>query len=366
MAPRGTIPWAKPHFWDKEIHYVADALASTWISGGPFVERFEEALTAELGVSYAVVVSNGTAALHLAYLALGIGPGDEVIVPGFAFQAAANVARHVGAVPVFAEVDPDSWCLDATDVERRISRHTKLIVPVHTYGNVCDMNSLRSLGEITRTPILEDSAEALGSRWEGEMAGALGLMGILSFQAAKTITTGEGGAVLTSDRELYDRMRLFRNHGMGAMHYWHEVVGHNFRLTNIQAAIGCAQLECLDRIVQERQRVHRRYVANLGGQVGISMQHFANAVEPVLWAMAVRLSTDAFPQDRDAVMQQLQATGIETRVGFYAASELGIFECGPLPICEAISRSVMSLPTFPTLSNEEIDFICNRLLRLRA
>lgn len=363
---RAPIPWAKPNFWENEERYVADALASTWISGGPFVDRFEEALARELDAPFVVAVSNGTTAIHLAYLALGLGPGDEIIVPGFCFQAAANVASLMGATPVFAEIRPDTWCLDPCDLESRISERTKLIVPVHTYGSVCDMDAIRTVADAAGVPVLEDAAEAFASSFGGRMAGTMGLMGTLSFQATKTITTGEGGAVLTSSRELRDRMHLFRSHGMAEKRYWHEVHGHNFRLTNFQAALGCAQLEHLDQIVRERARVKARYEMHLADAAGLEMQTVPEAVDSVLWAMAVRLDPDAFPQGRDEVMDQLKAKAIETRVGFYAASEIPLYGCGPLPVCEAVSGSLISLPTFPTLTNDEIDFICDQLLRLRA
>lgn len=330
------------------------------------MERFENALAAALGVPHVVAVSNGTAALHLGYLALGIGPGDEVIVPGFSFLAAANVAIHIGATPVFAEVDPQTWCLDAADVERRLSPRTRLIVPVHTYGNVCDMDALRAVATAAGTPILEDAAEAFASTRGGKKAGSMGLMGTFSFHATKTITTGEGGAVATSDSSLDERMRLFRSHGMATRRYWHEVHGHNFRLTNMQAGIGCAQLEHLDRIIRERARVRDRYMSRLSGRSGIQLQRFHDDVSPVLWAMAVSLDPDAFPQGRDAVIGQLEMQSVETRPGFPAASEMTIYSCGPLPTCELVGRSVIVLPTFPTLADDEVDRICHQLLELRA
>jgi perosamine synthetase len=366
MTAPTPIPWATPHFWGREQEYAHDALASSWISGGPFVQRFETALADELDAPHVVTVSNGTTAIHLAYLALGIGPGDEVIVPGFAFMAAANVAVHVGATPVFAEVDPTTWCLDVANVEKLISPRTRVIVPIHTYGNVCDMDALCAVASATGTPILEDAAEAFASTWNGKKAGAIGLMGTLSFHATKTITTGEGGAVVTADAELDERMRLFRSHGMGKRRYWHEVHGHNFRLTNMQAAIGCAQLESIDQIVSERNRVRSHYVSRLSAQSGIRLQEFSNHVSPVVWAMAVWLEEEAFPQGRDAVICQLETKSIETRPGFHAASEMSIYSSGPLPTCESVSRSVLVLPTFPTLTGDDIDRICDELLDLRA
>lgn len=361
----GRIPWAKPVFWGREREYVQEALTSTWISGGPFVERLERGFAAYVGAPYAVSMSNGTTALHAAYLALGLGAGDEVVVPGFAFQAAANVALHVGARPVFAEVDPNTWCVTAADIEKCLSPRTRAVVVVHTYGNVCSMDEIVDLARRRDIPIIEDAAEAFSSKYKGRLAGTMGDIGTFSFQATKTITTGEGGMVVTANGQLHDRMCLYRNHGMRDRRYWHELPGHNFRLTNLQAALGCAQMESLDHIIRERKRVHRRYRLRLAEIPGLAPQHFPDEVDPVLWAIAVRLDQDAYPQGRDAVMHQLEEEGLETRPAFYAASLMAMYECPSIPVCEEISASALSLPTYPTLEDEEIDIICERLRRLR-
>ncbi len=360
------IPWAKPTLWGNEKSYIDEALSSTWISAGPFVDRLEADFRQQTGSSFALAVSNGTTSIHLAYLALGIGPGDEVIVPGFGFMAAANVALHVGAKPVFVEVDPDTWCLKADAVESKITTKTKLIVPIHTYGNVCEMDKILALGKAHQIDILEDAAEALFSRYKGRLAGTLGTLGSYSFQATKTITTGEGGMVVTNDHELNIKMRLYRSHGMDQKRYWHEVPGHNFRLTNLQAALGCAQFEHLDEIITERRRVHDTYRNLLRKVSGLTLQDFTTHVEPVLWAMAVRIDPKAYPQGRDQLIAQLLDENIETRPGFYAASQMNIYDCKPLPVCEAISCQVISLPTFPTLAEWEIHFISERLKALRS
>src|SRR5882724_2279623 len=204
-----SIPWAKPDLLGNEKQYVAEALSSTWISDGPFVGRFENDFKKYCGGRHATTASNGTTALHMAFLAMGVGPGDEVIVPGFAFMAAANVALHVGAKPVFTEVDPATWCMTATDVERCISPRTKLIVPVHTYGNVCDMDEILTLANAKSILVLEDAAEAFASRYKNRLAGVYGTVGTFSFHATKTITTGEGGMVITDSRELSEKLYLF-------------------------------------------------------------------------------------------------------------------------------------------------------------
>jgi perosamine synthetase len=359
------IPYAQPSFFGSEEQYLIEAFRSTWISGGAFVDRFERDFRQYCGTRFALTASNGTTALHMAYLALGIGKGDEVIVPGFAFLAVANVALHLGARPVFAEVDPDTWCMTARNIEPCVSPRTKLIVPVHTYGNVCDMDGILSLAEHHGIAVVEDTAEAFPSRYRGRLAGTMGTIGTYSFQATKTITTGEGGMVVTENPRHYDVMWLHRNHGMRGRRYWHELAGHNFRMTNLQAAVGCAQLEGIDGIVGERKRIHAVYAERFANTEGISLQRLPPEVDAVLWSCAVQLDPSAFPQGRDGVISQLAEAGIETRPGFYAASLIGLYETPPLPICEVISRQVVSLPTYPALRNDQVALICDRLMSLR-
>lgn len=365
-SDRQPIPWAKPEFWGKEKDYVGEALASTWISGGPFVDRLESEFGAYMGSAHAVATSNGTAALHLAYLALGIRPDDEIIVPGFAFMAAANIALHVGAVPVFADVDRHSWCIAAQDIERRLSPRTRAIVPVHTYGNVCAMDEIMALAAHHGLPVVEDAAEAFASRYRGKAAGAIGSIGTFSLHATKTITTGEGGMVLTGDDAMHERMLLYRSHGMGPVRYRHEVAGHNFRLTNLQAAIGCAQLEQVDRIIAERKRVFATYQEFLGDMPGAVMQHFSPEVDAVPWVVAIKLDPNAFPQGRDNLMQQMTLAGVETRPGFYTpASMPHLYSAGALPVADEVSNWVIALPSFPTLSDQQIEYICSQVKRAR-
>lgn len=361
------IPWAKPHFWGKEKKYVLEALESTWVSGGPFVDRMEKEMARYYGSRHALAVSNGTTALHMAFLALGLKAGDEVIVPGFGFLAAANIASLMGAKPVFAEVDPAKWCVRAGDIERCITPRTKIIVPVHTYGNVCAMDEIMALARKKSIAVVEDAAEAFACRYMGKLAGTFGSMGSFSFQATKTITTGEGGLVITDRQDLCDAMMLYRSHGLlRKRHYWHELAGHNFRLTNIQAALGCAQFEKIGKIIRERKRVHEQYKKHLGSFDGAIPQVFDPKVDAVLWAMAVKLDPDSYPQGRDVVLQQMRTVNIETRPGFYTAFGMKhLHRSKRLAICEELSAQIISLPTFPTLTNEQIKYICKELKGLR-
>ncbi|OGA42918.1 MAG: hypothetical protein A3G24_19510 [Betaproteobacteria bacterium RIFCSPLOWO2_12_FULL_62_13] len=367
MTGRVPIPWATPILWGHEESFVLDALKSTWISGGRYVSRFEEELAAFLQVRHACAVANGTVALHAAYLGIGVERGNEIVVPGFAFMAAANIALHMGAIPVFAEVDADTWCVTAEAIERRISARTRVIVVVHTYGNVCDMDDILALARDRGVPVIEDAAEAFASRYHERFAGALATVGTYSFHATKTITTGEGGMVVTGDPAIHERVALFHSHGLRRKrHYWHEIPGHNFRLTNLQAALGCAQFERLDAIVRERKRIHRTYAAALKDVAGVRLQVFRPEVDPVLWALALELDPAAYPQGRDRVIEQLASEGIETRNGFYAASQLPIYpDCGPLPVCERLAKNVISLPTFPSLDEQQISYVSSSLAALR-
>ena len=365
---KSTIPWAKPTFFGDEKELVNAAISSTWVSGGIFVDRLERELANYCNTKYALSVSNGTTAIHVAYLALGIGPGDEIIAPGFGFLAAANIALQMGAKPIFVEVDPETWCMNPVEVEKVLSRHSKAIVPVHTYGNICDMDELLELSAIKKIPLIEDAAEAFASKYKGRLAGSMSVVGTFSFQATKTITTGEGGMVVTNDKELFEKMVLYRNHGMlRKTYYWHELAGHNFRLTNLQAALGCGQFGNLDKIIKERKRVHFKYIECLAGKPEITLQKFPPYVEPVLWALAVKLDPKAYPQGRDTVIEQMKKRQIETRPGFYPPVLMKhIYECPELPVCEEIGRQVISLPSFVSLKNEEIELICENLLALKV
>jgi len=363
---RDTIPWAEPTLWGREEEYAVDALRSTWISGGPYVERLEADFARYTDARHVLAVANGTAALHLAYLAAGIGVGDEIIVPGFAFMAAANMARMVGATPVFADICPRTWCITAETVAPLVTGRTKAIVPVHTYGNVCALEPLLALGDDRGVLVIEDAAESIGSRYRARQSGTIAPMGTYSFHATKTITTGEGGAVTTRDDRMAERMRMYRSHGMARTRYMHVVAGHNFRLTNLQAAIGCAQLEQINLIVAKRQAVWSAYAGRLRAMPGVAMQVIEPDVEPVMWAVGVRLDPALYPQGRDAVMDQMNALGIETRPGFYPASAMAHLygEQPHLIISAAHAASILVLPSSPSLDGVRIHRICDALASL--
>ena len=361
------IPWMQPTFWGNEQTLVAEALGSAWISGGSFVERLERLFSGLCGMPHALAVCNGTAALHVAYLALGIGHGDEIIVPAFCFQAAANMALHVSATPVFADVEKDTWCLDPNDVERRITDRTKAIVAVHSYGNLCDMGALRELAAARRLILIEDTAQSFLSYWNGQPAGSLGDVSMLSLHAAKYITSGEGGMVFTASDDLAARIALHRNHGMERkVYYRHELPGHNFRLSNILAALACAQFEHVDAVRQAKKHIHAKYTERLSGIAGITLQAFRPEVEASLWVMSAKLDPAAFPQGRDAVRDVFSRHGIETRPGYVSASRLPYLSTHKVPVADHLARQVISLPTFVGLTDAQIDWICHVLETCRT
>lgn len=360
------IPWARPTFFGDEQELVIDALKSTFISGGEYVERLEREFSGYHGMAgRGITVSNGTTALELALLGLGVAAGDEVIVPGWCFAAAANMVLARGATPVYVDVLPDTWLIDPELVEAAITPRTKVILPVHTYGNVCDMPRLCEIGARHDVAVIEDCAESLFSRYDGRLAGTWGSIGCFSFQATKTITTGEGGFVLAQDAQLCDDMRLIRNHGMRpSRKYWHEVVGYNFRLTNVQAAIGCAQFGHRETLVSMRRRMFESYRARLSDVPGVRLQHFSDRVTPVVWAVAIEIDPERIGHSRDALMVLLQERGIETRNGFCSFSEQPLYGAPPLRHSERLASNVISFPSPPDLTEEEIERICSELRSL--
>lgn len=360
------IPWAAPALQGNESEFVQDALASTWISGGPYVDRFEREFSTRNESRFCITTSNGTTALQLALLGLGIGPGDEVIVPGFTFLAPANMVLAQGAKPVFVDVDPETWCVDPDAISRAITPHTRAILAVHLYGNVCDMGRIVEIARGHGVALIEDTAESAFSKWNGRAAGTFGDVGCFSFQATKTITTGEGGAVLTDRDDLFELMSLVRNHGMHPdQRYFHRVVGFNFRLTNMQAALGCAQLAGLEAIIESRKRLYEHYVRRLSDMPGVVPQRIDEAVSPVVWTLAVRLDPEVFGS-RDTVSELMKDCGIETRPGFYTPNMMPLYEEAHLPRADQVSREVLCLPLYPTLSHEAIDRTCDALNSLRG
>lgn len=361
-TPRPAIRLYEPDLSGNERKYVLECVDSTWISSsGTFVSRFEAEFAKFIGVEHAVAVSNGTVALHLALHALGIGPGDEVIVPSLTYIASVNTIAQTGAVPIFAESCADDWLLDPDDVANKVTSRTKAIMPVHLYGAVCDMAALCELARTHGITIVEDAAEAVGCTLNGRHAGTFGVAGTFSFYGNKTLTTGEGGMVVTNNARLADRLRLFKGQGQSpTRRYWHVERGFNYRMTNICAAIGLAQLEHLPAILARKRAIAARY-RDLLRDVPVAFQKRAAGAESGEWLVSVLLPEGA---DRDQVIRLLEDDGIETRPLFSCAHQLPIYTAPlPLSIAEGISRRGISLPSYPGMTESKIKRVANSLTK---
>jgi perosamine synthetase len=359
------IPWCNITYNPRAGALIQEAIQSTWISDGPFVDQFEMEFKRLINSPFGTTVSSCTTALHLAMLGLGIGPGDEVIIPGFTFVAPANMALMVGATPVYADIDPDTWLLDHHSVKKKLTKRTKAVVAVHTYGNVCNMDKLLEITESENLFLIEDVAEACFSRFKDKPAGSLSIAGCFSFQAAKTISMGEGGFVATPDENLYNKMKSIRSHGMDSkVKYMHHVVGHNFRLTNLVAAVGCAQLEDIEDGIQKRQTLYKLYQEKLSTASGFQIQHIHDEVEPVIWALAIKIDPKFFPE-RDVIMAKMKEAQIETRPGFYPFSEIKLYDAPELKHSLEVGKNIICLPFFPGLNDSDVDRICQTFLSLK-
>jgi perosamine synthetase len=343
------IPVSKPTIGPHERQYVDDCVESTWISSiGTYITRFEEAVASAAGTRYAISCCNGTVALHLALLGLGIGPGDEVLVPSLTYVASANAVRYCGAEPVFVDSDASTWNLDPEDVARKRTRRTKAIMAVHLYGRPAAMAPLRELADSWGVPLIEDAAEAIGAQYQRQPVGGLSRVGCFSFFGNKIVTCGEGGAVVTNDRELADRIRQLKGQGQDpTRRYWFPVVGYNYRLTNIHAAIGLAQLEQLASFIEQRDRIAAQYRDALATVEGVQLPACDDGdTRSVCWLFSVVLRREDV--DRDRVIAEMHRLGIETRPFFYPCHSLPPYERAsqPCPRATWLAARGISLPTW--------------------
>jgi perosamine synthetase len=357
-ARRDRIAVSEPLLDGNERRYVLECIDTNWVSSlGTFVSAFEDAFAAFCGVRHAVATNSGTAALHLALAALGIGPGDEVIVPSLTFVATANAVRYCGAVPVLADSDPLTLNIDPDDARACITERTAAIVPVHLFGQTADMDPLLALAREYDLFVVEDACEAHGARYKGRRAGALGHCAAFSFYGNKIITTGEGGMITTDDAALAETMRLYRGQGMDPdRRYWFPVVGYNYRMTNIAAAIGLAQLERIDHHLAARRRVAAVYEQALAPLADrIERPHVADWAEHAYWMYTIAIG-DAAPARRDDVAAALAANGIETRPVFHPMHRLPPYaeDARRFPNAERASARGLCLPTHAGLDDEDI------------
>lgn len=350
------LPVAEPLLDGNELAYVTDCVKSGWVSSlGEYITQFEQSFAAFCGTRHAIAVSNGTVALHLALVVCGIGPGDEVMVPTLTFVATANAVRYTGATPVFVDSEAETWNIDPNKISERITARTKAIIPVHLYGHPANMKPILELAQHYNLRVIEDAAEAHGAQYMGTRVGNLGLINIFSFYGNKIITTGEGGMLTTNDDELAAKALYLRDHGMSPQkRYWHTELGYNYRMTNLQAALGVAQLERITEFIERKRRVAQLYNHYLGGIPGLTLPPQADWAASVFWMYSLLVGDD-FPLTRDELQIELRKHSIDSRPFFFPIHSLPPYaSMESFPIAERLSRQGINLPSSITLSEIDI------------
>lgn len=353
------IYYTKPSITDLEVRYATDAAANGWGDQCyAYINRFEELFKQHLGVQYAIATSSCTGALHMGMAALGIGPGDEVIMADTNWIATAAPIVHLGAKPVFVDILPDSWCIDPDKAEAAITPRTKAIVAVHLYGNLCDMDRLLAIGEKYGIPVIEDAAEAIGSVWHGKRAGSMGTFGAFSFHGTKTLTTGEGGMFVTNDAELFERVLTLSNHGRArgqTKQFWPDMVGFKYKLSNIQAAIGCAQMERIEELIQRKREIFATYRKHLEILPGVSMNPEPEGTINGAW-----MPTVVFAEETGITREKLRAAfaaeNVDARVFFWPLSSLSMFKPVKVNVkAWGIPARAINLPSYHDIRSNELD-----------
>ncbi len=362
------IPISEPSIGEEELKNIIDCIKSSWISSkGKYIKEFEQGFSKFCGAKFGVSTSNGTAALHLALATLGIGPGDEVIVPALTFVASANVVTYCGAKPIFVDSDPATWNIDPEKIKEKITDKTKAIIPVHLYGHPVDMDPIIEIARERGIYVIEDAAESHGAEYKGKRVGSFGDISCFSFYGNKILTTGEGGMCLTNNEELAERLKILKDHGMDLQKkYWHTVIGFNYRMTNMQAAIGVAQLQKMDNFIKRKLEIANLYNSLLKDVNGITPPPKADWAKNVYWMYTV-LVEDGFGVDRNELMKALEAKGIETRPVFYLITDMPPYKSNEkFPVASEISRKGISLPSSVNLKDEEINYIVDCIKECRG
>ena len=363
-----TIPLARPNITQAEIDAVTKVLRTPRLSLGPELAAFEQAFATYTGTQHAVACSSGTAALHLVVHALGIGDGDEVVTTPFSFVASANCVLMTRATPVFVDIDPHTWNIDPGRIEGAVTSKTKAILSVDVFGQVAEMSSIRTIAEKRGLKLIEDSCEALGSRYQGRPAGSLGDVGVFGFYPNKQITTGEGGMIVTDDADLTALCRSLRNQGR-ADGGWlsHARLGFNYRLSDLNCALGLAQLRRIDELIASRTRLMSMYRERLSEEKRIRLQQVAPDTEVSWFVFVVRLIDDYERSDRDRILTLMTERGIGCSDYF---SPIHLQPCyterfgeqaGRFPVCEALGARTIALPFHHELTEADVDFVCNQL-----
>lgn len=354
------IPIYKPFLVGKEAKYISDCIKSTFISSkGKYVTLFEKKFAEYIGVKYATTCSNGTGALHLAIALLGIGYGDEVILPTLTFISSANSVVNNGATPVFVDVGYD-WQINPDEVRKKITRKTKAVIAVHLYGFPCNLDELKRICKEHKLYLIEDCAEAFAGKYKGKFLGSFGDLAAFSFYANKTITTGEGGMLVTNNYKFFDKAKKMKSHGaIGKDDYYFISTGFNFRMNNLSAAIGLAQLENIKKIILLKRTVEKKY-RKLLKNTPVTFYQSKNLDNNCYWMITILVENKKY---RNSLRRFLKINGVETKPFFYPLHTLPMFTNGDLrcPVAESIAERGISLPSYPSLRDNEIEYICNKI-----
>ena len=356
------IPVAEPDIGEKEIEYVDDAVKSGWVSShGKYIDKFEKGFSKFIGTEYGLTVSNGTAALHLALSALGITTGDEVIVPDLTFISPVNAVLYCNATPVLCDIDKNNWCIDPNKIRGLITDKTRAIIVVHLYGNSADMDQIMDIAKKHKLYVIEDTAESLGTTYKGKKLGSIGDIGCFSFYGNKTMTTGEGGFCTTNNKELYEKMIILRDHGMTSKkRYWHEFIGYNYRMTNLQAALGVAQLERINYFIARKHEIGKIYSERLKNMVTLHPEGID--YNGTYWLYSILMKNE---NERNDLMAFLYKNGIDTRRFFYPVHVMPPYKKyakGEYLVSMDISKKGLNLPSGVKLQNGEIEYICSKII----
>ncbi|TSC78296.1 MAG: perosamine synthetase [Parcubacteria group bacterium Gr01-1014_33] len=362
-----TYPVLEPVIGSREKEYVLDCMESGWVSSwGKYIGKFEETFARYVGVRYARTTCNGTVSLHLVMLSLGIGKGDEVIVPNFTYAASANAVLYVGAAPVFVDCEESTFNIDVGRIEERITPRTKAIMPVHLYGNPCRMEEIMRIARQHRLMVIEDAAEAHGAFYKNKMVGSFGVANSFSFFGNKTITTGEGGMVVTNSKSIAARVALLKNQAQpsNARKYYHPVMGYNYRMTNLQAALGLGQLERIKELLERKRKIRGWYEAYLEPLVErgiVTLQEETPGSQPSWWVNAMRFRTKSVPK----LALHLRESGVDTRPFFLPMSDLPYMrQHGHFPHARRLARTGLILPSGANLEEKDIALISDRIKKV--
>lgn len=359
------IPVCEPEITEEDIQKVSECVRSTWISGiSPYVEEFEEKFAQFCGCKYGIATNSGTTALHLALATLGIGRNDQVIMPTLTMIATPNSASYLGASPVLEDAEYSTWNMRTDQLKERLTRITKAIIPVHTYGHPVDFDPLYEFAEKHNLKIIEDAAEAHGALYKNRKIGSLGDLACFSFYANKALTTGEGGMIVTNNEWISEKAKWLRAHAYGkeGKHFYHREIGYGYRMSGMQAALGLSQLNRVDKLILKRRRNARLYARNLKELEGkITLHPEASWAKNIYWMYSILVEDDC-GVSRNELMRKLEMDGIETRTFFYPIHVQPIYSHlawgRKFPIAEALSQKGVNLPSGTPLTKEQIEYVC--------